>query len=209
MRGKLVFALMILSIVFLVGCQPPGPGEPAVTVETSTTPEPAAAPTPAPEPVAEPTPEPAVTPAPVDNIPTPAKTGINIEKSCYDLVTEQEFASICGTTPKLSHRISEGSCWVNIADKSQPKLTGGLTAVDWRKATEANREFDRGVTMRRTQGAVEGTAVGERSYEYEELDRHNVVWVKGSILTRLGAMTDLCPADKLLELAQSVSGRLQ
>jgi hypothetical protein len=55
---------------------------------------------------------------------------------------------------------------------------------------------------------MEGKAVGERNYEYEELERHNVVWVRDAFLTRLGAMNELCPKEKLVELAKKIDQKL-
>jgi len=220
--NKTILAMMILSVLFLLGCQPvaqppatpaptgpvaePSAPQPGVTVEpgAATAEEPSA-------PAPEPTPAGETSPAPLENIPTPAETGVQIDKVCYGLLTAEDFSSICGNEGKvvLTPKISEGSCWVNIADHLNPKLTAGFTTVDWKKAEDANEEFGRGVSMRRTQGAVESKMVGERSYEYEELNRHNVVWLRGTFLTRLAAMTDLCPADKLLDLAKKIDDGLR
>lgn len=211
--NKTLFAMMILSVVFLLGCQPavPAPAapepsapapQPSVTVEPGAT---SAQPAPEQAPAGE------TTPAPLENIPPPPETGVQIGKVCYGLLTAEDFSSICDHEGKvvLTPKISEGSCWVNIADHLNPKLTAGFTTVDWKKAEDANEEFGRGVSMRRTQGAVEGKLVGERSYEYKELNRHNVVWLRGTFLTRLAAMTDLCPADKLVDLAKKIDDGLR
>lgn len=215
--NKTILALMILTVVFLLGCQPATPpsaasgpvAEPgASTSQPSVTIEPGTA-APSEEPSVSAAGE--VTPAPLENVPTPPETGVQIDKVCYGLLTAEEFSSICGHEGKvvLTPKISEGSCWVNIADHQNNKRTAGFTTVDWKKAEDANEEFGRGVSMRRTQGAVEGKVVGDRSYEYEELNRHNVVWLRGTFLTRLAAMTDLCPADKLMDLAKKIDERMR
>ncbi len=198
---KIVFALMLLSL-FLIACQPAAqpaaPGAPSVPIPTEPSPETAPAETQA-----------EVPPAPLENIPA-APEGRDLEQRCYGLLSEEDFTSTCGGGKVvLTPKISEKSCWVNIADHLNNKLTGGFTVVDWKKAEEANREFDRGVKMRKTQGAGESQTVGERSYEYQEIARHNVVWVQGTYLTKLGAMTDLCPSAKLIILAQKIDLRLR
>jgi hypothetical protein len=135
---------------------------------------------------------------------------IGIESACTGLLSAEDFASICGYggSVVLSPKISEGGCWMNIADQMNNKLTAGFVVVDWKKAKEANQEFDRGVKARVKQGAVEGKEVGERSYGYDEIARRNVVWVRGTYLTRLGAMNELCPADKLVTLAKKIDAGL-
>jgi hypothetical protein len=109
----------------------------------------------------------------------------------------------------LTPQMTGGGCWVNIADHDLPKLTAGSTTTEWKTLEEASKEFSRGVLMRRTQGAVEEKLVGERNYQYKELNRHNVVWQSGAFITRLGSMTDLCPADKLIDLAKKIDSRLR
>lgn len=145
------------------------------------------------------------------NIPAGPEEGLDIEQACYGLLGEGEFEEACGYDGRvvLTHKISEKTCWVNIADHMNNKLTAGFTVRDWQKADEANREFDRGVTMRRTQGAVESKDVGERSYHYQELGRENMAWVRGAFLADLAAMNALCPADKLNDVAKNIDSRLQ
>jgi len=203
---KTLFALMVLSIIFLVGCQPAAEApEPAVKVSTGDElPQPAAEPKTAPaEPKAAPT------PAPLENIPETPSEGVDIERICDKLLTDEEASSMCGTTVQLTSQDTEQGCWVNLGQRGNTKLTGGFTTRDWQKEDEATEEFERGVSMRRTQGAVEGKAVGERSYEYDEIGRHNVVWLRGTLLTRLGAMNELCPADKLIGIAQLIDSRMK
>jgi hypothetical protein len=152
-----------------------------------------------------------VGPAPAELVPAPVDEDLDIEQACYDLLSAEDFVSLCGYSGQvvLTPKISEGGCWVNIADHRNNRLTAGFTTVDWKKAVEANDEFDRGVRARVRQGAVEEKKVGERSYEYDEIGRHNVVWVAGKFLTRLGAMTDLCPADKLIAVGQKIDSGLR
>ncbi|MEM2916535.1 MAG: hypothetical protein QXT19_04220 [Candidatus Woesearchaeota archaeon] len=194
--NKLFLALVALSVVFVIGCQPsaPAPAAPAAPAP--------AAPEAAPAAPSE--------PAMPEETPAEEYREIDIEKACYELLSAADFVSICGYGGNivLTPKVSASSCWINIADQRNNKLTAGFTVVDWKKAKEANKEFDRGVKARVKQGAVEGDAVGERSYEYDEIARHNVVWVRGKYLTRLGAMNALCPADKLVEVARKIDAGL-
>ncbi|MEM4240200.1 MAG: hypothetical protein QXM31_01625 [Candidatus Woesearchaeota archaeon] len=206
--NKLFLALVVLSVIFVIGCQPAAP--PAA-------PAPAAPAAPAPSAPAAPAPSgpaaPAETaPAEVAQVAARAEmAGLPLDKRCFDLLTAEDFKALCGYEGKvvLTPKITQGDCWVNIADPMNNKLTAGFTVVEWDKAEEANSEFDRGVKARVRQGAVEGKLVGERSYEYDEIARHNVVWVRGSWLTRLGSMTGLCPAEKLVAVAQQIDSGLQ
>lgn len=202
--NKTIIVLLSILALFVIGCQPPG-AQPATPATEPGTP---AAPS---APAAEPTVAPAeVPPAPLENVPAMAVEGIDIEQACYGLLPEGEFESVCGYAGKvvLSHKISEGGCWVNIADHRNNKLTAGFTVVDWKKSDESNDEFDRGVRARVRQGAVEGKEVGERTYHYQELDRENIVWVNGAFLTKLGSMHELCPPEKLVEVAKKIASRL-
>ncbi len=198
MKGMLV-ALTVLSVLLLLGCQPAAPAVPA-------------APAPS-EPVApsEQAADVEQAPAEAEAVPEGPYREIGLEGACAGLLTAEDFESVCGYEGNvvLTPKISAGSCWVNIADQMNNRLTAGFTVVDWSKVEKANSEFDRGVKARRlTQGATESKVVGERSYEYDEISRHNVVWVRGTFLTRLGAMNELCPADKLVALAQKIDAGL-
>jgi hypothetical protein len=126
-------------------------------------------------------------------------------------LSAEEFKEICGNDGQIivTPKITRGDCWVPIIDQANSKLTGGFDIVNMHTVYDANREFDRGVTMRRTQGAVEGKEVGERSYQYAELNRHNVAWVQNEFLAHVGTMDALCPPDKLVALAEKVNARLQ
>ncbi|MEM4246752.1 MAG: hypothetical protein QXR48_04285 [Candidatus Woesearchaeota archaeon] len=196
---RLLVVLSVLCVLLLIGCQPK-PAAPAAPVAPAE-PAPAASPAEA---------APVETPEAMPVAPRAELAGLPLDKRCYDLLTAEDFKTICGYEGKivLTPKITQGDCWVNIADPMNNKFTAGFTVVEWDKPEQANSEFDRGVKARVRQGAVEGKAVGERSYEYDEIARHNVVWVRGSWLTRLGAMTQLCPADKLVELAQKIDSGL-
>ena len=203
--NKTIIGLFVIAIALLIGCQPMAPpAAPAAQTEPSVQP---VASTPA---VTEAAPAVETSPAPLTNTPAPAREGVELAKVCYGLISPEEFSSICQHEGKvvLTPKISEGSCWVNIADHDNNKLTGGFTAVDWKKAEKAGSEFTRGVTMRRTQGAHEEQLVGDRDYQYNELARHNIVWQSGNFLTQLGVMTALCPADKLVDLAKKIDSHL-
>jgi hypothetical protein len=211
--NKTITGILTIFALLLAACQPamqpaaPAAGEPAAT---------------APADGATPT-QPAVSsgesmegesgevpPAPLENTATPADTSHDLAGACFGLITGEEFNAICGRADPvvLTPKISDGNCWVNIADHANNKLTAGFTVVDWKQSDEANKEFDRGVKARIKQGAVEGKDVGERSYQYAEIGRHNVVWARGDYLTRLAAMTNLCPADKLIAVGQKIDSRL-
>jgi hypothetical protein len=204
----MLFVLMILSVVFILGCKPAAPAAPAPPAEQGVAVEPGA-------PTAEPSEEAGeVAPGPTETVAAPAE-GVEIEDVCYDLITAKEFQSICGYdgTISLTHKISEEDCWVAIQDPNNRKLNAGFTAVEWKSDAEAGKEFDRGVGMRRTQGAVEAKVVGDRSYEYAEIGRHNIVWQRGRLLTRLASATPEkdqkgCPKDKLMAVAKLVDSRM-
>ncbi len=198
--NKTILGLVGLLVIFLVGCQaaqtPAMPAEPGAPSGT---------------PSAVPSGEPSgVSPAPAESAPVSVNAGMDIEQACHGLLGEGEFEAVCGYDGRvvLTAKISEGGCWLNIADHVNNKLTAGFTVVDWKKADEANDEFDRGVRARQRQGAVEAKEVGERDYHYQEIGRENIVWVKGTYLTKLGSMHELCPADKLVEVAKKVNSRL-
>ncbi len=198
-----LLVLAVLSVVFVVGCKPVAP--PAA---------PAAPAAPIPQPAEPPAAEAApaeVPPAPLENIPAPVETGIDLSTRCFELLSAEEFKEICENEGRivLTPKVTKGNCWVPIVDQANTKLTGGFEVVNMRTVKDANREFDRGVTMRRTQGAVEGKEVGDRSYQYAELNRHNIVWTQGEFLAHIGTMDALCPPDKLVALAQKVNSRLQ
>jgi hypothetical protein len=207
--NKTILGLIALLSIFIIGCQPAAqPAAPAAPAE----PAPVAAPAETLPAEGEGVPEAAETgPAPVENVAAPINEELNIEQACYGLLSAEDFESICGYTGKvdLTPKISEGGCWVNIADQKNNKLTAGFTVVDWDKEVEANEEFDRGVRARVRQGAVEQALVGTRNYQYDEVGRHNIVWATGQYLTRLGAMTDLCPADKLVAVGQKIDAGLR
>ena len=205
---KMLVGLMVLSVLLLMACQPAAqPAAPAAPAA-----QPAAPAVTAPSGQAAPSEAaPAETaPAPLENVPAPAREGVALDQVCYGLLSPEEFSQVCGREGKVvfTPKISEGSCWMNIADHQNNKLTAGFTVVDWKKASQANSEFDRGVKMRRTQGAVEGKEAGERSYQYKELGRQNIVFVRGTFLTMLAAMNDLCPPEKIVGLAQKIGDRL-
>lgn len=196
---KIITALLVLSLVLLVACQPMEP-------KAEPKPEPAA-PTPKPAPAPEPAPEPAK-----DEITTPppmAPLGMDIEKVCPMLLPANRFAEICKLDEAnivMTTKESDRTCWITFTDKYNKKYTAGLTIVDWMNAEESNREFDRGLSMRRMDALSQ---VGDRNYNYQQVDRENIVWVKNKFLTTIGASTQLCTKEQLLQLAQEVNGRLK
>lgn len=209
--NKTIIGILTIFALLLAACQPamqpaaPAAGEPAAPSTGMPVPG-----TQTPEMTVEEGESGEVPPAPTENTPIPADTSHDLAGACFGLISGDEFNSICGRADPvvLTPKISDGNCWVNIADHRDNKLTAGFTVVDWKSAEESNKEFDRGVKARIKQGAVEGKDVGERSYQYAEIGRHNVVWARGDYLTRLAAMTDLCPADKLIAVGQKIDSRL-
>ena len=193
---KRVLAILLVLSLVLVACQPTQP-------KAETTPEPVA-----PAPTTE-----TKAPAPVEKeVMEPPKKlaplGMDIEKSCELLLPAHTFADICGLKEAdivSTQKASEKTCWVTFTDRNNKAWTAGFTAVDWLNAEESNREFDRGIGMRRVPEEKDG---GERAYKDPEVDRENIVWVKSKYLTRIGASTKLCTKDQLLKLAQEVDGRL-
>lgn len=208
---KTILGLFVVALVFLIGCAPaaqqpaaqPPAAEPAEVSSNM--------PVPGEAPVDEMVVEGEAAPAPLENTAGPVKEGLDIEQACYGLLSAEDFVSICGYGGQvvLTPKISEGGCWLNIADHQNNKLTAGFTTVDWDTTAKSNSEFDRGVKARVRQGAVEGTAVGERSYEYDEIGRHNIVWVTDRFLTRLGAMSQLCSAEKLAEVGRKIDAGMR
>jgi hypothetical protein len=192
---KLITALLVISLVLLVACQPTAP-----KVEPT-----------APEPVAkEPEPKPPVRAEPEVELPPVREPalGMKIDQVCEVLLPVEKFAEICGLDAEsvtTSFKQSEKTCWISFTDKNQKRLTAGFTMVDWMNAEEADREFDRGLSMRRMEASKQ---IGTRNYGYPEVDRFNYVWVNGKFLTRIGASTDLCSKEQLLKMAQEVDGKL-
>ncbi|MEM4263521.1 MAG: hypothetical protein QW666_01325 [Candidatus Woesearchaeota archaeon] len=196
---KIILALLVCF--FLIGCQPKAPE----VQEKITTPEPQALPT-------ETAAEPEVTetsPAPVENIPAKTTTGkIDLQVICEKIMTAEEFASICGLEASritTTAKASEHTCWVTFVDRMARSYTAGFTTVDWVTAEEVNSEFERGMKQRR---ATAEATVGDRNYGFGEINRENIVWQRGTFLTRIGASTELCSKEKLAELAQAVDAKL-
>ncbi len=201
---KIILAL--LACFILIGCQPaetapqtpetatPPAQETAPPVETTIT---------EPEPTPEPTPETAATP---EALPT----GVDLQNNCDKLVTIEEFASICGiddaTRITTTAKASEKTCWVTFVDRMARSYTAGFTTVDWVRAEEVNSEFERGMSQRR---ALSETTVGDRNYGFAEINRANIVWQRGTFLTRIGASTQLCTKEQLADLARAVDGKLK
>jgi hypothetical protein len=195
---KIILALLVCF--FLIGCQQKAPE----VQEKITAPEPEALP---PEPAVEP--EAAEPEAAPEVRPTEPTATADLQSACNKIIPAEEFASICGIDAARITRTaqaSEHSCWVSFTDRQAKQYTAGFTTVDWLKADEALSEFDRGITMRRA--ALEAT-VGEKNYGFAEISRENIVWLRGTFLTRIGASTQLCTKEKLVELAQAVDSKLQ
>ena len=197
---KIILALLVCF--FLIGCQQKAPE----VQEKITTPAPMPEAEAQPEIAAEP--EAAETEAPPEVRPTEPTATANLQSACDKIISAEEFAGICGIDAARITRTStasERSCWVSFTDKQAKQYTAGFTTVDWVKADEAISEFDRGIKMRRA--ALE-TTVGEKNYGFTEISRENIVWLRGTFLTRIGASTQFCPKEKLVELAKVVDTKL-
>lgn len=195
---KIILALLVCF--FLIGCQQKAPE----VQEKITTPEPQALP---PETAAEP--EAAEPEAPPEVRPTEPTAIADLQSACDRIIPAEEFASICGMDAARVTRTataSEHSCWVSFTDRQAKQYTAGFTTVDWLKADEALSEFDRGLNMRR---AISEVTVGEKNYGFAEISRENIVWLRGTFLTRIGASTQLCTKEKLAELAIAVDDKLK
>ena len=194
---KTIIALLAISLLLLAACQTTQPAaEPQPTAPQTT---PAPEPAPAPEP-----PEKEITET-QEKIET---LGMDLEKACELLLPIQKFAEICGLNEAdivSTQKTSQKTCWITFTDKNNKALTAGLTVVDWLSADEAKKEFDRGLSQRRLQ---EEQKVGDRNYNYPQVDRENIVWAKDKYLTTIGASTKLCTKEQLLKLAQHADKRL-
>ncbi len=194
---KLITALLVLSLVLLVACQP---------IEPKVEPKPVA---PTPKPVA---PAPIPAPAPEKEMEPPKpfpKIGMKLEEVCDILLPVHRFADICELNEEqitTTDKSSERTCWISFTDSENKRMTAGFTARDWENAEESDREFVRGISMRRTEPE---TDVGEKNYKYQEIDRENIVWLNGRFLTHIGASTQLCTKEQLLKLAQEIDGKLE
>lgn len=198
---KIILALLVCF--FLIGCQQKAP-----EVQEKIT-------TPAPMPEAEAPPEIAAEPeaaepeAAPEVKPTEPTAIADLQSACNKIIPAEEFASICGIDAARITRTataSERSCWVSFTDKQAKQYTAGFTTVDWVKIDEAISEFDRGIKMRRA--ALE-TTVGDKNYGYAEIKRENIVWLRGTFLTRIGASTELCTKEKLADFARAVDDKLK
>ena len=196
---KMIIALLVISLVLLVACQP--------TETQKTEPIPVAK---EPAPVIK-EPEQKPVRAEPEVVAPPAKLavkGINIDQVCDVILPAAEFAEICGLDAEavtISIKQSEKNCWISFTDKNQKRLTAGLTVVDWLNAEEVDREFERGISMRRKEAE---TDVGTQNYKYSEIERENIVWTNSKFLSHIGASTQLCTKEQLLKLAQKVDGKL-
>lgn len=195
---KIILALLVLSLVLLAACAPTETKEqePIPTAKEPIVKEPEQK-TIRPEPEVE---------APPKKLPA---LGMNVDQVCEVLMPVEKFSEICEIdveSIESTVRQSEKTCWVTFTDKQQKRLTAGFTLVDWLNAEEADREFDRGLNMRRIEASND---VGTRNYCYPEVDRYNYIWVNGKFLTRIGASTDLCTKEQLLKLAQEIDGNLR
>jgi len=197
---KIILALLVCF--FLIGCQQKAPE--AQERITAPLPEAEAPPEMAAEPEVIET-----LPAEPESAPETTATAVDLKAACNKMISAEEFASICGIDAARIAKTataSERTCWVSFTDKMAKKYTAGFTIVDWVKVDEAFSEFDRGIKMRR---ATLETTVGDKNYGFAEVSRENIVWLRGTFLTRIAASTELCTKEKLAELARAVDDKLK
>lgn len=195
---KILPILLVLSLVLLVACQPTQPAEPEQKA-----PEPVVKKETAPEPAPEIKEKEMEPPKPFP------KQGMKLEEVCDILLPKEKFADICGIPAEqltMTDKSSEKTCWISYTDKNNKRFTAGFEARDWENAEEADREFQRGISMRRMEPS---TDVGEKNYCYQEIERENIVWLNGRFLTHIGASTQLCTKEQLMKLAQEIDGKLE
>jgi len=198
---KILPILLVLGLVVLVACQPTQTTEPETAPEPIIKKETAPEPKPALEPKEE-----KIEAEPPKPFP---KTGMKLEQVCDILLPKEKFADICEIPAEqltMSDKSSEKTCWISYTDKNNKQYTAGFTARDWGNAEEAEREFKRGIDMRRKEAK---TDVGEKNYCYQEIERENIVWLNGRFLTHIGASTQLCTKEQLMKLAQEIDGKLE
>jgi hypothetical protein len=195
---KILFVLLVL--VLLVGC---APTEKAPELEDKT---PAKTEVKAEETSIEKTEEKV---AEVEAKPVPTRETVDVEVTCKNFLTVAEFANICEmpeSQVKIDIKETEEDCWATIIDtQNKLKHTAGFTARDWGTVEEAGSELDRGLDIRNLDAE---TDIGERNYKFSEINRENIVWVRGSILTEIAASTGMCTKEQLLEVAKLVDSRL-
>ncbi|MBD3304276.1 hypothetical protein GF343_03955 [Candidatus Woesearchaeota archaeon] len=200
---KILPILLVLSLVLLVACQQ------TQTTTTTTQPEKAPAPVVKKETAPKKAPEPKEEKIEAEPPKPFPKTGMKLEQVCDILLPKEKFADICeipADQVTTTDKSSEKTCWISFTDKNNKRFTAGLTARDWENAEEANREFKRGIDMRRKEAK---TDVGEKNYCYQEIERENIVWLNGRFLTHIGASTQLCTKEQLMKLAQEIDGKLE
>lgn len=204
--NKTIIAILAISLFLLAACQPTMPQQTdTIPMPTPVTPPPTKETTP-------PTPTPTEPAEETMEAEPPKKMpmkGMKLEEVCDMLLTKETFADICKLQADqltVTDKSSERTCWISFTDKNNKALTAGFTARDWESAEEAEREFKRGIDMRRKEAK---TDVGEKNYCYQEIERENIVWLNGRFLTHIGASTQLCTKEQLLQLAKAIDDKME
>jgi hypothetical protein len=205
---KYITLLMVLSL--LVACTAPVVDEknvePADIVEVDE-----------PQPEIEPEPvavtEPLLESEPVEEEPEEvpeATVDLYSDLGCENLFSVEEFADICGLDPVFASktfRSGTKNCYIAVRHITDRTSTANVEAYEFESPEEATKEFDRRLKVRLV-GASPKTIAGARTYEFDQLGRHNIEFVKGNNIVSVHSSTALCPEDKLVKLARLVGKRV-
>lgn len=126
------------------------------------------------------------------------------DMGCDAVLSVEEFASICGIDPNYlskTYRSGSKNCIVNIRHTIDRTSTAAITSYLQTSENAASSELDRRLRVRMA-GASNSTIKGARTYMFDEIGRHNIEFSKGANLVTVSSSTDLCPEDKLMEIAK-------
>jgi len=126
---------------------------------------------------------------------------------CESLVVLSEFAAVCGVDLmdlSKTYRAGSKNCYVSVRHQQDRLSHASVHSVELDSADKAAGELERRLKVRMA-GASDKTIDGARTYEYEEIGRHNIEFAKGPHIVTVSASTSLCPEDKLIEVARSIA----
>ena len=130
------------------------------------------------------------------------------ELECKKLLSAEEFGNACGVNSEeivMTYQEGTKNCFVNFRSKENERRTAGATLVVYDSDADAMKEFERRLDMRNVKDEI---GVGVRSYKYSAVDRLNWEFVRGKYFVSIGSDTNLCPQDKLLDLAKALDAKL-
>lgn len=199
--GVLMRLVLVVVLALLVACAPVD----EVTVEPV---EPAPQPAPEPEPRDEAPPVADVADVAEPEVEEEVKPyGPYSDIGCESLFELADFARVCGVDgPSLSktYRAGTKNCYVSVRHKQDRLSHAAINSVKFDSAEEAREEFERRLQVRLA-GASDKTIEGARTYEFAEINRHNIEFVKGQHIVTVGSSVSLCPEDRLMEIANLVA----